>query len=217
MEMNVLQHHGIKGQKWGVRRYQNADGSLTSDGKKRYGGSDGSKSKTSEADAQKKERTKKIVAGVAVAVTLTAATAVYLKNKDTVDKFVKEHGSDLIGKVKDVKIDVKQHRTDAVVQKVKREADYVKTHKSEIMKSASKLNRYKDYLDDKEVAAAIKRLQQTRDLHQLSQDNIRKGANYVSAVLAYTTAATTAYNLKNSQLVKDAKKTAEKPKEKNKG
>lgn len=32
-----LQHHGIKGQKWGVRRYQNKDGSLTSAGKKRYG------------------------------------------------------------------------------------------------------------------------------------------------------------------------------------
>lgn len=82
MEINTLQHHGIKGQKWGVRRYQNADGSLTSDGKKRYGSGDGSASKTSEADAQKKERTKKIIAGVAVAATLTAATAVYLKNKD---------------------------------------------------------------------------------------------------------------------------------------
>lgn len=31
-----LYHHGIKGQKWGVRRYQNEDGSLTSAGKKRY-------------------------------------------------------------------------------------------------------------------------------------------------------------------------------------
>lgn len=29
-------HHGIKGQKWGVRRYQNADGSLTAEGQKRY-------------------------------------------------------------------------------------------------------------------------------------------------------------------------------------
>jgi adenylate kinase family enzyme len=29
-------HHGIKGQKWGVRRYQNADGSLTNEGKLRY-------------------------------------------------------------------------------------------------------------------------------------------------------------------------------------
>lgn len=32
-----LQHHGIKGQKWGVRRYQNTDGSLTDEGRKRYG------------------------------------------------------------------------------------------------------------------------------------------------------------------------------------
>lgn len=31
-----IYHHGIKGQKWGVRRYQNKDGSLTPKGKKRY-------------------------------------------------------------------------------------------------------------------------------------------------------------------------------------
>ena len=34
---NNLQHHGIKGQKWGVRRFQNADGSLTQLGRFRYG------------------------------------------------------------------------------------------------------------------------------------------------------------------------------------
>ena len=32
---NELYHHGVKGQKWGVRRYQNKDGSLTLAGKKR--------------------------------------------------------------------------------------------------------------------------------------------------------------------------------------
>lgn len=31
-----LYHHGILGQKWGIRRYQNEDGSLTEKGKKRY-------------------------------------------------------------------------------------------------------------------------------------------------------------------------------------
>lgn len=34
---NELYHHGIKGQKWGIRRYQNEDGSLTPEGQKRYG------------------------------------------------------------------------------------------------------------------------------------------------------------------------------------
>ncbi len=34
--MSELYHYGVKGQKWGVRRYQNEDGSLTPEGKKRY-------------------------------------------------------------------------------------------------------------------------------------------------------------------------------------
>lgn len=32
-----LYHHGIKGQKWGIRKYQNEDGTLTAEGKARYG------------------------------------------------------------------------------------------------------------------------------------------------------------------------------------
>lgn len=35
MNNNYLVHHGIKGQKWGIRRFQKSDGSLTNAGKKR--------------------------------------------------------------------------------------------------------------------------------------------------------------------------------------
>lgn len=54
-----LAHHGILGMKWGVRRYQNEDGSLTSAGKKRY----------SESDYMKKSAGKTAASGVIAGTT----------------------------------------------------------------------------------------------------------------------------------------------------
>ncbi len=42
MRDDELKHYGVKGMKWGVRRYQNADGSLNEEGQKRYGTQQGS-------------------------------------------------------------------------------------------------------------------------------------------------------------------------------
>lgn len=55
-----LYHWGIKGMKWGVRRYQNSDGSLTSAGRKRYSNPDGTlNEKGKKYYAQQEARLKK--------------------------------------------------------------------------------------------------------------------------------------------------------------
>ena len=56
MDTNELRHHGILGMKWGKRRYQNKDGSLTAAGKKRYGSSDGDDDGVEETLEQRKTR-----------------------------------------------------------------------------------------------------------------------------------------------------------------
>ena len=50
-ETNYLEHHGIKGQRWGTRRFQNEDGTLTAEGRDRYGVGE-----SDSANSQKKSR-----------------------------------------------------------------------------------------------------------------------------------------------------------------
>ena len=61
-----LFHHGIKGQKWGIRRYQNPDGTLTEEGRRRFG---------TVAGLEKVQRKKKVLgAGFATAAAFAGAT-----------------------------------------------------------------------------------------------------------------------------------------------
>lgn len=66
-----LYHHGIKGQKWGVRRFENSDGTLTAAGKERYYGH---KSKSGMSDETKGKLKK---AAKVAAITAGTALAAY--------------------------------------------------------------------------------------------------------------------------------------------
>lgn len=61
MERSELKHWGTKGMKWGVRRYQNKDGSLTPAGKKRYSDGSTSSSSTSKSSQTSQQPKKKTV------------------------------------------------------------------------------------------------------------------------------------------------------------
>lgn len=76
-ETNYLAHHGIKGQKWGIRRFQNPDGTRTEAGKKRYGSGEGS-GRGEKEKFQLSEQTKKAIkVGALVAGTALVAYGSY--------------------------------------------------------------------------------------------------------------------------------------------
>ena len=77
----ILCHHGIKGQKWGIRRYQNPDGTLTSAGRKRR--------KLSES--QKKKIKTAITVGAVAAGTALAAYGAYKLNQKSVKALIESY------------------------------------------------------------------------------------------------------------------------------
>lgn len=93
-----LKHHGIKGQKWGVRRFQNPDGSYTDAGRKRRGLTGESRERRGLSDKQKTM----IKRGAAVAATAAAVGAsVYLAKKYNLNSGVMKHSVKEIARMSD--------------------------------------------------------------------------------------------------------------------
>ena len=124
MDKNILNHAGIKGMKWGVRRYQNKDGSLTPEGRKRYSEdylrAHDKKSIKSMSNKELMDRNKRLqmekqykdlnrktnvgkkainayIAGAGTITAAAAATATYKKfGKPIFDKAITKIGSSLV-------------------------------------------------------------------------------------------------------------------------
>ena len=75
-----LMHYGILGMKWGVRRYQNRDGSYTAAGKKRR--RSGASSKSNQNDAKSRKIKKAVIVGAAVTAAALAAYGGYRVSKE---------------------------------------------------------------------------------------------------------------------------------------
>lgn len=78
MTKHYISHHGIKGQRWGVRRYQNEDGTLTPAGQKRYG--------TFENMQKVRSRNRNIAIGLGVAAAAVGAGYLINRNKKMKNK-----------------------------------------------------------------------------------------------------------------------------------
>ena len=88
-----LYHYGVKGMKWGIRRYQNKDGTLTSKGKKRY---EKSNDNSNGEDEIKNNKARKIltkrniaIGATVVGASLAAMGAMYVYKKTNPTMHVK--------------------------------------------------------------------------------------------------------------------------------
>lgn len=91
-----IAHYGIKGMKWGVRRFQNSDGTLTSAGKKRYGSSANPKKamrKDIREDMEKAYQTGK--AGTYMGYASTYAEKTATKTKQRYEKALEKDPAEL--------------------------------------------------------------------------------------------------------------------------
>lgn len=140
-----LYHHGVTGMKWGIRRYQNKDGSLTTAGKRRYG---------TKANFEKVQRAKK-AAEKASSPAAKARAKANARTEEEVQKYLEKAGKK--------KVDTNEAKKPEVEEKVNKVLGKTEEPKKTIAKSkkseteAPKKKSVKD-MTDEELKAEIDRL-----------------------------------------------------------
>lgn len=131
---DYLAHHGIKNQKWGQRRFQNYDGSLTSEGRKRYGVGESNLSRREKKQAEKaKAKAAKVRAKANSKKKVDAQKAAEQKQKRM--DYLRDHPE----KIYKYRKELTQDDVTEIMQKVKFDQSLQDIHKAEVQRGMKKI------------------------------------------------------------------------------
>lgn len=121
-----LAHYGIKGQKWGIRRFQNSDGSLTAEGKLRYGDGITKEDKAALKKEYKKDNEDAFKYGKAATISARAASYAS-KKEEKASKAYARKPSDKNAKRLETATKLRQDWADEAKRLEKRANDHMKS------------------------------------------------------------------------------------------
>lgn len=178
-----LYHYGIKGQKWGVRRYQNKDGSLTPAGKKRRSSSDEVRNMSTDELRQKVRRLNNEQRYIDLTKSSSSSVS---KTADGIERASRIGGdankiyksmngeNNPYSKVANQGIDA-MSRTARLTKKI----DSNIRSKNDTVKALKKL----ETMSDADLAKEVDRLDLEQQYSRLSNSKIRRGKTSVNEVL----------------------------------